>query len=183
MSKAVVARKKLSEKYDIPQNILEEPLTSGGSTLGNAVAISEWVQKHQELLGDVNDIEIVTNEFHMARAWIMFSMALYKNEFGKELSISEEDIHTIENILEETIDDCETGDFIELKKIRAVFAEYLKDVSLQVIPKTVEDILARRDEAGKRYAEMIRNNESVQRTRVLERNGIRDLIHGRYKVK
>lgn len=181
-SRAEEAERKLSLKYGLPEDVLQA-LPSGGSTLGNAAALAKWVNQHYESIGDVHDIEIVTNEFHMTRAWIMFTLAFYKNEYGRDLALHPNDVREIEVILESTLPDEENGDRDALNRIQEVYAKYIENLSLRVQPLVVEDVLTRRGESGEKYAEMIRNNEFVLATRKNERNGIRDLIHGRYQVR
>ncbi len=183
LSRAEEARKKLKKKYGVSDVVLEGSLPSGGSTLGNAAAIAEWVKEHSDAISEVHDIEIVTNEFHIARAWIMFMMAFYKNEYKHDIQISPEDIQEIENILERTLANEEDGDKKELEDIQKIFEKYTKDLPIKVKPLIVEDILARKSESGREYARQIKNNELVKESRTKERDGIKDLLHGRYKVK
>ncbi len=181
-SRAQEAERKLSQKYGLPEDILQA-LPSGGSTLGNAAALAKWVNQHYESVGDVHEIEIVTNEFHMTRAWIMFTMAFYKNEYGRDLELHPDDAKEIEAILESTLSDEENGDRNALKQVQGIYEKYLESLPLRVKPLVVEDILVRKGDSGKKYAEMIRNNTFVLATRKNERDGIRDFIHGRYQVK
>ena len=185
LSRANEARKKLIAKYDLPKEIMAEAVSSSGSTIGNAAAVSHWIKNHHDIniANDVKEVEIVTNEFHMMRAWIMFSMAFYKNEFGKDIEISQEDILAIEKILDETLSDENNGDKTELTEIQKIFEKYLKDVAIHVKPVIAEEVVARKGLAGLEYAEKIKENEFVKQARSSERNGIKDLIHGRYKVK
>jgi hypothetical protein len=182
LSRAEEAEKKLSQKYGLPEDILEA-LPSGGSTLGNAAALAKWVNQHYESIGDVHDIEIVTNEFHMTRAWIMFTMAFYKNEYGRDLELHPHDVEEVEAILENTLSDEENGDRSALEQIQKIYEKYISGLSLRVKPLVVEDVLVRKGDSGKKYAEMIRNNTFVLATRKNERTGIQDLLHGRYQVK
>ena len=182
LSRAGEADRKLSEKYGLPDEIVET-LPSGGSTLGNAKVLAEWVKEHQEEVGDIEEIEIVTNEFHIARAWLMFQMALYKNEKEKDVVFTPEDIEKIESLLDTTLSDTENGDKAELAELQEIMGKYFTGLSLRITPDIVEDILERRGAGGQKYAELIRNNPDVERSRGLERNGIKDLIHGRYQVK
>jgi len=185
LSRANEAKKKLITKYGLPKEVMTESVSSSGSTIGNAAAISNWIKNHHDvnMVNDVKEIEIVTNEFHMTRAWIMFSMAFYKNEFGKDLEIPQEDLSMIENILDETLDNEDNGDKTELFEIQKIFEKYLKNITVHVKPVIVEDVLARKGSEGREYAKKIKENEFVKQTRLNERNGIKDLIHGRYKVK
>ncbi len=182
LSRAEEAKKKLSEKYGLPEEIVQA-LPSSGSTLGNAAALAKWINQHLETIGDVHDIEIITNEFHITRAWVMFATAFYKNEYGRNLELDPEDVRSIEAILDSTLADTKNGDKNALHQIQEIYEKYLKNLSIKVNPLIVEDILARRGESGEKYAERIRGNKFVLATREMERNGIKDLIHGRYQVK
>lgn len=181
-SRAEMAEDKLERKYGIPDELVET-LPSGGSTLGNAAKLAEWVKEHREEIGSVGEIEIVTNEFHMARAWLMFSLAVYKNETGKDLVFSEEEIQAIEKVLDETLPDVENGDINELEKIQELLKPHLDGLSLAIKPQIAEDILKRRGAGGEKYGELIRHNEHLQETRGFERQGIKDLVNGKYQVK
>lgn len=181
-SRAEKAEQKLEIKYGIPDEIVET-LPSGGSTLGNAATLAEWIRTHQETVGDVQEIEIVTNEFHMPRAWLMFSLAVYKNETGKDFAFDEELITRIEKVLDETLTDKEAGDQIELQELQSIIQPYLENLPLKIKPQIAEDILKRRGTSGEKYGELIRRNEFLQETRGFERQGIKDLINGKYQVK
>ncbi|OGI21480.1 MAG: hypothetical protein A2808_00360 [Candidatus Moranbacteria bacterium RIFCSPHIGHO2_01_FULL_55_24] len=182
LSRAGEAERKLEEKYGLPQEIVES-LPSGGSTLGNAKALAEWVEQHQEEIGAVEELEVITNEFHITRAWLMFSLALYKNEKGQDIEFSPEEIHAIEQVLDETLPDVDEGDHKELEQVQEILAKHLEGLSLRIKPQIAEDILKRRGPSGEKYGELIRDNEFVQEARGSERQGIRDLIHGRYQVR
>lgn len=113
----------------------------------------------------------------------MFSMAFYKNELGEDMEIFSEDIKKIESILDETLVDQKNGDHIELAEIQKIFEKYLRNVSIQVKPLIVEDILLRKGVSGEEYVRKIKSDKLVEQARANERTGIKDLIHGHYRVK
>ncbi len=182
ISRAEQAERKLEVKYGLPEDIVET-LPSGGSTLGNAKALAEWLEANKEELGQIEEVEIITNEFHISRAWLMFAMAIYKNETGIDLVLTEEERQEVYSILEETFSDQDLGDKRELETLQSVLTPYVGGLKLRVRPLIAEDVLARRGMSGVKYGELIRHNEHVQETRGFERQGIRDLVDGKYQVK
>jgi hypothetical protein len=182
ISRAKQAENKLEVKYGLPADIVET-LPSGGSTIGNAKALAEWLENNKEELGQIEEVEIITNEFHISRAWLMFAMALYKNETGRDLILTEDEKEEIHSILEETLVDVEFGDKRELETIQAILSPYVSNLALRVKPLIAEGILARRGSSGIKYGELIRHNEYVQETRGFERQGIKDLVDGKYQVR
>ncbi len=182
ISRAKQAENKLEVKYGLPRDIVET-LPSGGSTIGNAKALAEWLENNKEEVGQIDEIEIITNEFHISRAWLMFAMALYKNETGQDLTLTEDERREIHTVLDETLLDEEFGDKRELATVQAILGSYVGGLTLRVKPLIAEDILARRGPSGIKYGELIRDNEYVQETRGFERQGIKDLIDGKYQVK
>lgn len=182
LSRAEMAEEKLERKYGLPEDIVET-LPSGGSTLGNAAVLVEWVRDHTEEFGDMKEIEIVTNEFHMPRAWLMFSLAVYKNKMGSDLALSAEDMRRIENVADATLGDMEHGDQEFLKELQNILSQYLTDANFVIKPQIAEEVLKRRGASGVKYGELIRHNQYLQETRGFERQGVKDLIHGKYQVK
>ena len=182
VSRAEQAERKLEVKYGLPEDIVET-LPSGGSTLGNAKALAEWLEANKEELGEIEEVEIITNEFHISRAWLMFAMAIYKNETGEDLLLTEEEKQEIHGVADTTLSDQERGDKRQLETIQSILMPYVGDLSLRVKPLIAEDILVRRGASGIKYGELIRQNEYVQETRGLERQGIKDLVDGKYQVK
>ena len=182
ISRAEQAENKLEVKYGLPTDIVET-LPSGGSTIGNAKALAEWLENNKEEIGQIEEVEIITNEFHISRAWLMFAMAIYKNETGRDLVLTENEREEIHSVVDETLLDKEFGDKRELATLQAVLSPYVDSLPLRVKPLIAEDILARRGPSGIKYGELIRHNEYVQETRGFERQGIKDLIDGKYQVK
>lgn len=186
ISRADAAREKLLKKYHFSENIVTA-LPSGGSTQGNAKALASWVDEHREIVGKLEKMHILTNEFHMTRAWIMFVHALYSIEHdGANLIniITEEDKKNIKDILHNTLEDRDNGDHQALEKIRKIYAEYIKDLPVEVEPIIVEDVLAASKEKGKQeYARLIKYDSLVQKARFNERKGIGDLLDGTYVVR
>ncbi|MEI9967020.1 MAG: ElyC/SanA/YdcF family protein [Candidatus Moraniibacteriota bacterium] len=181
LSRATEAERKLEQKYGLPEETVES-LSSGGSTVGNAAAVARWAEAHQTEREPIRAIEIVTNEFHMSRAWLMFSLAMYKNQMGEDFHFPEGTVEEIETLLDKTLEDPE-GDREELEELRKIIGPFLENIRLRIQPQVVEDILKRRGPAGEKYAELIEQNRYVQETRAFERQGIKDLIHGKYQVK
>lgn len=178
LSRADEAAKKLHWQYGIPEEIIES-LPSGGSTIGNAEAVTEWLSRHEE----ISEIEIVTNRFHMLRAWLLFTSILYEKQFGKFPEFPEGIIDNIKKTLKETIRDKDHGDAMALKAVQSVLAPVFQDMRVTVWPVVVEDILLLSTDHDRRYARMIEGNPFMQEARESNRRGILRFLHGTYQTK
>ena len=88
-SRADEAANALVSRYGLlPETVVS--IGGRGSTLGNAAATVEYISLHKDQLGDIDTVEIVTNDYHMLRAWIMFSSGALE-AMGKKLEVSKED--------------------------------------------------------------------------------------------
>jgi len=185
-SRALAARGKLINKHDLPEDLVTA-IKSSGSTLGNAKALALWAKEHKDVVGKLETIKILTNEFHMTRAWVMFVGAMYseENNGGDIFKImSTEDKELIKQTLADTLSDITNGDHQALKKIKQIFAKYLSKASVKVESLVAEDILLSSQEKGsQKYAKLVKYDPLVQAARVNERIGIGDLLDGKYQVK
>lgn len=159
-----------------------------GSTIGNAEATLGYISEHGEELGMVDKIEIVTNDFHMLRSWIMFSLKIQQKLQERPRAISDEDKELVSQMLHEgTPHEGVPFDVTQVRRTREVVMDMLKkyfvDSDIEVVPIVVEDVLETGTEAEQKYAELIRNNQWVIRTLTFEYQGIRDLLQGTYKQK
>ncbi|MES2409147.1 MAG: ElyC/SanA/YdcF family protein [Patescibacteria group bacterium] len=187
-SRADEAAKRLVDTEGIAK---EDVVSIGGqgSTLGNAGATLEYIQAHKEDLGDVKKVEIVTNDFHMLRAWVMFSQAMLKLTADKDLEITPEEKEKIYSLLEEgTPKEEGVWDPKKIKETREKVMEILKPKfeasTIAVSPVVAEEVLENTHEESKvRYAHTIRNNKWVTKTVQFEYKGMRDLLDGKYKGK
>lgn len=187
-SRADEAARQLVDRYGLSSDTVAS-FGGAGSTLGNVGATMEYIQEHAEQLGKVHEIEIVTNDYHMLRAWIIFSSGILKYVSDNDLDVSPEDKAEIERLLDEGMpkDDTWKPENIETTReaVMKILAPYFSDSPISIQPVVVEEVLGSSvgddAEAKKRYARMLRNNEWVRKTLEFEYKGIKDLLAGRYK--
>ena len=178
-SRAEEAAKKLVSKYHLDASAVIA-LPGQGSTVGNAESIAQYLQAHTEELGNVKDIEIVTNRYHMLRAWFMFSIALRRVTANLDTAISKEDQQEVEGLLDAALSE-ETSDPNTIKstqdEIIGILSKYFSDSAITVTPRVVEDTLRESDEPGRiHYADLLESNENVRLTVKAEYEGIKKLL-------
>jgi hypothetical protein len=184
-SRSGEAKNKLEKKYGVPPDIIKS-LGSNTSTLGNAQTLFRHMEQNQQDFRDVKEIEIVTNDYHALRAWIMFSFEAYKFETGNDLTVKDEDIENIKNILEKSLTDPDCKQARE--KVMEILMPYFEGLKFKIKPLIAEEIIDSMDDSGnprfkggKRYVEMIKNNHWVNETKRLENNGVIDFLTKKYK--
>ena len=62
-------------------------IRGAGSTIGNAAATAEYIRRNPHAVTGNQAIEIVTNDYHMLRAWIIFSKQMRDLAAGPELTV------------------------------------------------------------------------------------------------
>lgn len=179
-----IAASRLVHEENLPEEAVI-PIDGAGSTRGNALAALRYLEEHKESLHGVSELEIVTNDFHMLRSWIMFSSVFLEHATGDQLTVSREDQERIFEILEKgTPKEHEQFDPVNVRTTREEVMEILKKYfersSVRIIPKVVEEVLEEGNEAEARYARMLRNNEWAVKTLVYEYQGVRQLLLGTY---
>jgi hypothetical protein len=183
-SKAKEASRQLSERYGLPAESVVA-VSGAGSTLGNAGATMEYIHAHKTELGEVREIGIVTNDYHMLRAWIMFSQAMLKLTAEKDLQISPDDMAAIREVLEDGSPEKHTWNVGTVQKTRQevmrILVPYFAESKVQVVPVVVEDVLEEGGISREKYAELLRTNEWVKKTISFEQKGVLDLLEGKYK--
>ncbi len=183
ISRATAAKDKLLSNFGFDESAVSD-LSSGKSTLGNAQSILNWVRENHAEVGDLKEIKIITNSYHMLRSWLMFVGTFYKEYVGDDLTFSPDEIENIRSILKETESDVTEGDNLALKGVMEIVNTKISDKGVPIItPIIVEDRLKLMGDAEKRYADAIKNNIYVRETRFRERQGILDLIEGNYVAK
>lgn len=182
-SRADEAAKKLAKKYDVPEGMTESlgsALGSAPGTLGNAGAVFEYIKAHKEELGETEEIEVVTNDFHMLRAWLMFASAEYKLRTGKDLEVQKKDIDQIGDILDKSLNDIDCSE--ARGAVMAIIRPYLEGSEFTIKLAVAEDLIAGNPnfKGGKEYARKIKENEWVRKTRELENRGVMAFLEKRY---
>lgn len=186
-SRADEAAKTLVSRYGLsPENVVS--IGGRGSTLGNASATVEFIKTHPDTLGEIRDIEIVTNDYHMLRAWIMFSQGVLESTGGK-LEVSQEDREKIHEHLDSGL----AGEWNahRTKETRdtvvRILEPYFAKSDIKVVPVVAEEVF---DDAGHegniaqgKYATLLRNNAAMPEVLRSEYKGVMDLLEGRYKGK
>lgn len=183
-SRAEEAARALVERYGLPE---EDVISIGGkgSTLGNAAATVDFLRTHAAELGDVTAIEIVTNEYHMLRSWIMFSSGILESE-GTKLEITPRDLETIRSCLEENEHMAEPAMIQETRaSVMRILEPYFAGSRIRVVPVVAEEMFALAGSEGdatkERYAQRLRGSRVLPEVVRSEYKGIIDLLEGRYK--
>ena len=186
VSRSKEAAERLVGNYGLPPDSVAS-IAGIGTTLDNAAAAGEYLREHRETLGDVRNIDLVTNDYHMLRAWIMFSRGILKSTTDKTLKVSLEDKQKIKILLDEGLPDSDAWSEERItetrKKVMEVLIPYFSDSKIRVDPVIVEETLEHDTFAKERYAGMLRNNKWVKETIQFEYQGIKDLLDGKYKGK
>lgn len=178
-SRAQKAAEVLESKYHIPHDALAV-IGAGGNTLGNVTDVLDYISTHKDTLGDVKEIEIVTQDYHCTRAWLMFAVGVYEKSTGKNFSIPESKIQEVKSILDRSLE--ESNSAAARQEIMNIITPYIAESKYTVKPISVEDTLreSHPSPAAPRYADMIENNRWVGETRKLEAKGVIDFLSGNY---
>jgi hypothetical protein len=175
----------LVERYSLPPESVVS-IEGRPNTLGDATAAIEYVLSHKDKLGDVDTIEIVTNDYHMLRTWIMFSSKALEAA-GKKLEVSEQDKENIKNILDASF--LGQWDARRMKDTRDVVMQiltpYFAESKIKIKPIVAEEVLEFEGQEGNtakgKYAELLRNNSVMPEVLRAEYKGVIDFLEGRYK--
>jgi len=177
-------RDKLVGFYGVPA-ACTEAYHSEPSTYGNADAFFEWTDEFSEKMVGIRGVNVLTNEFHITRTFVMFAHALYSRMHGgADLAsvMPEATKRDVESVLAETLADEDAGDARELASVRDLYAPFLEGAPLRIVPLVVEDILA--DSGNPElvvWADRIRSDALVHKARLYERHGISAYLHEEYK--
>lgn len=186
-SRADEAARVLVNRYGVPEDGVVS-IGGPGSTLGNSAAASDYINRHPEL-GDVREVEAVTNDYHMLRTWIMFSAGFLKTTAGKEFDVTEDDKHRIKEILDSASMGLERDDWKpeKIKETReavmSILRPYFASSTIQVKPLVAEEVLDVAAEPEKRYASRLRTHPRVRDMLKREYQGIKDLLDKKYRGK
>lgn len=176
---------KLVGFYGVPR-ICAEAYHSDPSTYGNADAFFEWADEFPEKMVGIREVNVLTNEFHITRTFVMFAHALYaRTHDGTDLAdvMPEGTKRHIEAILSETLADEDAGDARELAAVRQMYEPFLEDAPIRIVPLVVEDILTQSgDSELMEWADRIRNDHLVRKVRKHERSGIVAYLRGKYEL-
>ena len=186
-SRADEAARQLISRYGLPENSVIS-LGSTGSTLGNAGATVEYIRAHQEELGAIDTIEIATNEYHMLRAWVMFTKSICELTTKTQPEIASEDIARIEEIFHKALRAQDTYSPSLVKETRiqvmTILEPYFKNSDIQVVPVVTEDSLEKDATfAREKYAQLLRQNPHVHEALEREFKGVLDFLKGTYQKK
>jgi hypothetical protein len=182
-SRAAEAALQLVNRYGLPSDVVET-LSSGSSTLGNAMATAELLLTQIEQVA-ATTVELVTNEYHMLRSWLMFSVAMRKTSGLDNLSLPEAEIIRIESMLHHGVSPEDQRRLVLPDATREAVMEQLRPwfaaLPIRFEPRVVEDVLARCDGAPpRRYAELLRADPRVRARLSHEYRGVIDLLRGTY---
>jgi hypothetical protein len=179
------AARQLVEVYGLPKDIVTS-LNGSGQTIKNAERTAQYIDERPEL-ASVREIEIATNDFHMLRAWLMFSASLYRHSTGRDFTLPDDVKEAVRVFLESGLKKVKKGDTKAIKVTRDLVMDavkpFLEDSKIKVNPLVSEESLERTGKpAGQRYARMLRENKMVLATVEFEYKGIMDFLEGRYKL-
>ena len=178
-SRAMEAARQLVKKYGLPSNVVHA-IESGGSTYGNALATAAYINA---LPAKVRDIHLVTNNYHMLRTWIFFSIALLRPDLTSGPKIAETDLIVLSNVLEQGFSSAHPDSVSECRRAAIdILSPYFARLQDRLTPVVVEDVLyMTRDVAARRYAVLLRFNACVREQLRRECKGVMDLLSGRYR--
>ena len=196
LSRPEEAGLQLQERYGLPADAVEAH-TTAGSTRNASAAAAEYVYTHRKELGDINEVEIVTNDFHMLRSWIMHTNAFLKEAAQEELRdiIPEEDKEKIYAVLDTYSPNEETWVPTDIKVARDAVMQIIKKnlpeniitIKPLIVEEALEDYSLTENDAGSearaRYASLLRNNEYVRETLQFEYRGIKNFLSGTYRTQ
>jgi hypothetical protein len=184
-SRAKEAQRLLTRKHGLPEKAVDLAQSESSSTLGNVESVLGYLETHRKRLGDVQELEILTNEWHSLRSWLMFQKGIYEKETGGQLKIKEVDFKKVKEILDQEI---ATDPEIMRRQIKERHAQvqnllqpYFDGLKPQLKNVTVEEVLEKEDGARQRYAGMLIKHPLLRERMKLEHQGIIDLLRGRYE--
>jgi DUF218 domain len=180
-SRAEECRRMLVSRYGLPPRQVVS-IGGRGSTIGNASATFEYLSAHRDELGDVTKIEIITNDYHMLRSWILFSRGML--EVTKRFGVTEQDKTRVALILDQSL--IERPSAPERvretrERVMSILRPYFEESRVWVTPIVVEEALERDgatvgDVAKIRYARQLRNHKAVQSSIPFEYSGIKKIL-------
>ena len=186
-SRADEAAKNLVSRYGLPAESVVS-IGGQGNTLGNAAATVEYISSHHEELGDVDTVEIVTNDYHMLRAWVLFSMGMLKAA-GGTFAVSKEDQERVAEYLDAGL----LGDWNARRikdtreTVMRILESYFTVSKVKIEPVVAEEMFELAGREGNRakgkYAALLRNNAALQEVLRSEYTGIKQLLDGTYEGK
>ena len=180
-SRSDEAARQLVWRYGLPERCVVS-IRGAGSTIGNAAATAEHIKYNSHLLVGNNAIEIVTNDYHMLRAWIIFSKKMREMAGRPELTISAAEQRHIGQILADGLAEKFGWSPSRVRADRKQVMEVLRPHffgTLSIEPLVVEEILEHQSpcpSSGQRYARRLRNSTWVMRTIRLEYDRIIKLL-------
>jgi hypothetical protein len=182
-SRADEAARQLVLRYGLPSDVVEA-LPSSSSTLGNAAATAELLFAQMEQV-EGRPIELVTNDYHMLRSWLMFSSAVARSSGLGDLRLSEADLAQIEALLgAATSDEHPSATNSPAAARDAVIAQlrpWFAALPMSFECLVVEDVLARCEGAPpRRYAGLLRAHPRVRARLPHEYRGVMELLRGNY---
>jgi hypothetical protein len=180
-SRADEAVRQLVSRYGLPGNAVVS-IRGAGSTIGNAKATVEYIGHNPHVRGAETPIEIVTNDYHMLRAWIIFSKEIQEGMRRLRLSISPNELKCIRQILINGFP--KRGEWFpsRIRKDREQVMSLLRphfSGAVNIAPLVVEEILEDRSlcpQSAQRYARRLRNSVWVRRTLHVEYERIMKLL-------
>jgi hypothetical protein len=184
-SRADEAARQLASRYGLPSKAVVS-IRGAGSTFGNAIATAEYVRDNPNIVKDIRSVAIVTNDYHMLRAWVIFSSQMFIAATGREPEWPIAGRQQIREILFDGLPSNQEWRPARVKEDREqvtkILQEHFSGAGIEVVPFVVEDILeqhSRNWEAGRRYARRLRNSVWVKRTLLREYEGVMNTISGR----
>jgi hypothetical protein len=170
-SRADEAARQLVGRYGLPQEAVVS-IRGEGSTVGNAAATADYVAGNPNFIWQDATMEIVTNDYHMLRAWIIFSMQMGNGKFC--LTLSTHDQSCIEGILLGGLPTNEGWSASRIREDRNAVIAILRPYfhgKWNIVTRVVEDVLeneSHKIRSTRRYAQRLRNNMWVKQTLCLE---------------
>jgi hypothetical protein len=183
-SRSDEAARQLVVRYNVPRDMITS-IRGEGSTLGNSEATVEYLQRHPDIRAQIDSIEILTNDYHMLRAWLIFSRDMLMLTAEQKLNVGHHDIAHVERLLANGLPGDEGWTQAEVKyareRVMEVVQPYLSRSSIKVLPFVVEEALEKspfKAPAARRYAGRLRNNKWVRQSLHLEYARVMQLLRG-----
>jgi len=187
-SRSDEAARQLITKYGIPPDAVVS-IGGEGSTLGNANATLDFLRTNKSLVGEAGQITILTNNYHMLRAWIIFSLVMLKAN-GQSLVLSKIDDARLRRKLRCGAMDKGNSSEVRIRDLREKVMEilnpYFVSNGIEILLLVVENVLEDKQEstsAGHKYASLLRHNKWVSKTLRYEYQCIRDLLWPKKRAK
>jgi len=179
-SQAETIAEKLKEtKHAIPEEKIEA-LTSFADTRGNMETFLRYLDEKHDQLGEVNEVLIVTEEYHIPRTVLMLLAEIYRRNHGEDLHLPQEIIEReVQPVLEEFLKGADELRTVE--RLRNIVEPYVGILPFRITPKSSALVLQEASEKGARYASMLRKQPYLATLRQGEVNGIIALLSGRYR--